>query len=241
MLDWLIESPYCRKIAVNLMNRFNLEIQVIPNEYLSNWVKKEKIATIIDIGAFNGIWMSKWRKIAPNATMYCFEPLSEFYNDLEKRARPFPNIKIFNFAIGDTNEFIEINHNKYGPSSSVLKMTNTHIMNYPFTSETKIEKVKIVLLDDALKNEVLPMNIMIKIDVQGYEDKVIKGGFNTFNKAKIIIIETSFVELYEGQPLFHDIYSEMERMGFTYAGSLGDYHGKIDGSVLQQDSVFIRQ
>jgi hypothetical protein len=70
---------------------------------------------------------------------------------------------------------------------------------------------------------------------------VLRGGTGTFGKARVVIIETSFIELYEKQLLFRDIYSEMERMGFTYAGSLNDDRSKIDGSVLQQDSVFIKR
>jgi len=241
MLDILVESSSFRKVVGNLLNRMGIWVQYISKTNLSEWVAKERIATIIDVGAFDGDWMMKWRKIVPNARIFCFEPIPDAFKELQKKACSLSNLKIFNIALGDFNGNIEMHHNFYGPSSSILEITDTHIMNYPFTSRTKKEEVKIMRLDDALENEVLRMNILIKVDVQGYEDKVIKGGFNTFSKAKIIIIETSFFKLYEGQPLFREIYSEMERMGFTYAGSLGDYHSKIDGSVLQQDSVFVRK
>ena len=83
--------------------------------------------------------------------------------------------------------------------------------------------------------------ILIKIDVQGSEDKVIRGGQKTLRRAKAVIVETSFTELYDGQPLFHDIYEGLRSLGFSYSGSWApDLKNPLDGSHLQQDSIFVR-
>jgi len=54
-------------------------------------------------------------------------------------------------------------------------------------------------------------------------------------------IETSFQELYEGQPLFSDIYELLTRRGFNYSGSWAELTNPLDGAHLQQDSIFIRK
>jgi len=84
-------------------------------------------------------------------------------------------------------------------------------------------------------------NILLKVDVQGYEHKVIDGSRNILNMVKVIIIETSFHELYEGQPLFAEIYELLNRLGFVYSGSWGELKSPLDGAPLQQDSIFIRK
>jgi Methyltransferase FkbM domain len=95
-------------------------------------------------------------------------------------------------------------------------------------------------LDDIVNNFALQEPILAKIDVQGFEDKVIAGGQETLKKCRLVILETSFDTLYEGQPLFHDIYKLMIGMGFKYAGSMGQLLDPKTQQCLQSDSLFIR-
>ena len=81
--------------------------------------------------------------------------------------------------------------------------------------------------------------MLVKIDVQGFEDRVLRGGERTIREAKAIIIETSFVPLYEGQPLFSDIRRQLTGWGFVYAGSVGQIRSRTTGEVLQEDSLFL--
>jgi hypothetical protein len=91
--------------------------------------------------------------------------------------------------------------------------------------------------DQALK---IQGNVLVKLDVQGYEDKVIEGGKCLLQRAKILIVETSIVPLYEGQPLFRHIFTMLDRQQFTYHGALSQLTSPIDGSVLQADAIFMR-
>ena len=45
---------------------------------------------------------------------------------------------------------------------------------------------------------------MLKIDTQGYELEVLKGAARTLDRIDYILVETSFVPLYEGQANFRD-------------------------------------
>jgi hypothetical protein len=55
-----------------------------------------------------------------------------------------------------------------------------------------------------------------------------------------LITETSFETLYEGQPLFDNIYQKVVSWGFRYQGTLHQIDNPKDGSVLQADSIFIK-
>jgi hypothetical protein len=44
--------------------------------------------------------------------------------------------------------------------------------------------------------------ILIKIDMQGYEGKVLLGGVDLIARARLLIIEVSFKTLYEREVLF---------------------------------------
>ena len=60
-------------------------------------------------------------------------------------------------------------------------------------------------------------------------------------RAKIIIIEVSFQPLYEGGPLFGDIYPLLKEHGFTYNGNFEQLLSPKDGRILPADAIFGRQ
>ena len=56
----------------------------------------------------------------------------------------------------------------------------------------------------------------------------------------LFCVETSFVELYEQQPLFDDIYMLLKSWGFAYQGSFDQLRDPRTGKTVQEDSVFVR-
>jgi hypothetical protein len=87
----------------------------------------------------------------------------------------------------------------------------------------------------------MPEPLLVKIDVQGYEDYVLRGGEQTIRRARLIIIETSFQAQYEAQPLFDDVYRTLTGWGFAYVGAIDQLMNPSNGSIVQQDSLFIRE
>jgi len=75
-------------------------------------------------------------------------------------------------------------------------MGGLHKRAFPFTSKDALEKIAVKRLDDMARDLDLTENILIKIDVQGFEDRVIAGGLKTIQMAKLLIVETSFESLY---------------------------------------------
>jgi hypothetical protein len=120
-------------------------------------------------------------------------------------------------------------------------MEELHKQNFPFTAGESTETVKVQRLDDCVSQLRLENEILIKLDVQGAEDKVIGGGRKLFQRAKVLIVETSMDSLYEGQPLFADILKLLESLQFKYKGALSQSSSLLDGSVLYADSIFVRE
>src|SRR5262249_49722699 len=87
-------------------------------------------------------------------------------------------------------------------------------------------------LDSVTDDLDLAKNILTKIDVQGFEDRVIVGGLKTIRLAKLLIIELSFENLYDGQSLFDTIYQTMKQLGFEYHGNFSQILNAIDGNIL---------
>ena len=217
----------------------NIEsINAADNNY--DWLLKYDIGTVLDIGANTGQFARWIRSVLPDARLYSFEPIKECYDKLIENMAKAPNFHAFNYALGDTDTDQEMHVNAFTPSSSLLPMASLHKRNFPYTAAEHLEKVEVKRLDVVAEDLELTGNLLIKIDVQGYEDRVIQGGQNVMSRAKVLIVETSFKGLYIGQPMFEDIYDMLRQIGFRFMGALEQLSSPIDGSVLQADSVFIK-
>jgi FkbM family methyltransferase len=70
-------------------------------------------------------------------------------------------------------------------------------------------------VDDLIANDQIPPPSFLKIDVQGMEAEVFQGASGALANSVVgIRTEVSFVQLYEGQPLFTDIDLILRRYGF---------------------------
>jgi len=224
---------------------FRLRQKGVPiDEFLTlnqPWLLANNINTVFDIGANVGQFASLIHEVLPTATIYSFEPLKDCYEQLKKKMKGVDNFKAFNLALGDTNSLLTMHKSEHSPSSSMLPMANLHKQNYPHTHKNTTLEVRSARIDDVAKELKIENNLLIKIDVQGFEDKVIAGGINIIKRSKILIIETSFQPLYIGQPLFEDIYNFLKNE-FRYMGALGDIRANhIDGSPLFEDSIFVKK
>jgi FkbM family methyltransferase len=201
-----------------------------------------KIDTVLDIGANIGQFAMELRESGYNGHIISFEPLSEAYSHLLINSKNDPNWFIApRMAIGNEEgkESINISGNFY--SSSILKMTGTHIKGAPNSAYIDSEEIYINKLDNIwktfLKNE---DNIFIKIDVQGYELKVLKGAINILSKIKGMKIELSLVPLYEGQLLFPEMLDYITNLGFELWDISPGFRDKQSGKLLQFDGIFFR-
>jgi len=60
---------------------------------------------------------------------------------------------------------------------------------FPHTAEEEITKVEIVRLYDMFDKFKIEEDLLVKIDVEGYEDRVIEGSYMILGLAKLLIIE----------------------------------------------------
>ncbi|MBD2099630.1 FkbM family methyltransferase [Leptolyngbya sp. FACHB-261] len=204
------------------------------------WLKSTGVKTVIDIGANIGQFAQEIHEALPEALIYSFEPLKDCYEELFAKAKGIPQFRVFNVALGDESGEIDIYSNEFSPSSSFLPMENLHKECFPYTKEVIPQKVKILRLDDIASSLDLPQPILVKIDVQGFEDRVISGGMSVINRASTLIIELSIEKLYKDQLLFDEMYRLITKLGFQYRGNYDQLQNPDDRRILQVDGIFTR-
>lgn len=203
------------------------------------WLQSMRIQTVLDIGANVGQFCQIAEALWPEARIYSFEPLQDCFEQLKQRMAGSKNVIPLNVGLGEQAGEKSFERNAFSASSSFLRMTALHQTNYPQARDSQAVKVRIERLDDLAGELEIREPLFIKIDVQGYEDRVLLGGERTIKRAKVLLVETSFEPLYEGQALFGDVHSLLSGWGFSYAGAAAQEFSPLDGRVLQADSFFI--
>ena len=230
------------RVAKAEAQRKTEELRISEAEALKvKWLRDLNIKTILDIGANTGQFCHRISQVFPQARIYCFEPLADCYEELVKNNAFNHHFQAYNVALGDEKGQVAIHRNEYSPSSSVLPMANLHKTNFAFAVQSQSETIQVERLDDLAGQLKLTPPILIKVDVQGFEDRVIRGGKAVFGMASVVICELSMEKLYEGQPLFHDLYEQLTQMNFHYKGNFEQLLSPVDGRVLQADGIFMRE
>ena len=228
-----------RKLGFDLIRYIPASSQ---NARILEFLSIYKINTVLDIGANIGQFAMELRESGYNGRIISFEPLSEAYSHLLINSKNDPNWIIApRMAIGNEEgkKTINISGNSY--SSSILKMTDTHIKGAPKSAYIGLEEIYIDKLDNIVRNYLRNgENVFIKIDVQGYESQVLKGATNTLSKTKGIQIELSLTPLYENQLLFIDMLNYITNLGFEFYDILPGFRDRQSGKLLQFDGIFFR-
>jgi len=204
------------------------------------WLVGLGVKTVLDVGANVGRFAITARKLFPGAHIYAFEPLPDCLAQAKVVMQGDHHFTPLNIALGAEAGEATFYRNAALPSSSFLKVTRTHTTAFPGTGETSEVRVRVDSLDHIARTLHLETPMLVKIDVQGFEDQVLRGGEATIRRASVLLVETSFETLYEGQALFDGIHAVLKDWGFEFKGNLDQAHAPDDGRVLQADSLFVR-
>jgi FkbM family methyltransferase len=205
------------------------------------WLQKANINTIIDVGAHMGEFASGVKSILPHAQTYSFEPQPECHLALTERMQKYDKAKTFCMALGSQSGEMTFYKSEFSKSSSLLPMSDLHKEAFPWSSGGQTTKVMVSTLDDQFTDVQLVQNVLLKLDVQGFELEVLKGGPRTLEQVKFVLAETSVGgELYQGEATFNDLYDYLKQFGFHYGGNWDQMVNPQDGIMLQVDALFVR-
>ena len=202
------------------------------------------IDLVFDIGANVGQYATGIMDAGYKHKIVSFEPLSSVHSIIYKESKSYSNWTVApRCAIGAKNEEIEINISANSVSSTLLTMLDSHFEGAPESKIIGTEKVQVYPLDEIASTYISSAkNIFLKIDVQGFEQEVLKGATEMIAKAKGIEMEISLVPLYENQTwLLPQILEYMDQKGFVLTSIVPAFTDNVTGKVLQCNGIFYRK
>jgi FkbM family methyltransferase len=184
-----------------------------PDSQFKNLIVNKTPITICDIGASQSDPTPFIDELLnnTNSVLYGFEPNEDEFKKLIQTDKK----KYFNIALGNGNiETLNICHEP--GMTSILKPDYDYLdLFHGFKEWANI--IKTINIQTKKLDEINFENKIdfFKIDVQGYESKIINYGEIKIKESLIVQIETSPVPLYKDEKSFSSICSQLENLGFN--------------------------
>jgi FkbM family methyltransferase len=195
--------------------------------------------TVVDIGANRGQFALAARRCFPDARIISFEPLAEPAKKYRALFSRDSRATLHEVAIAQDKGLATIHISAEDDSSSLLPITPLQTSLFPGTGEVAGVAVRTAPLDTVLTEAGIVRPAMLKVDVQGFELEALQGCVPLLEHFDYVYVECSFVELYGGQALAHEVVAFLAEQGFRLAGIYNMSYDKR-GRAIQGDFAFVR-
>jgi len=210
---------------------------------LRRYLELLPIHTVIDVGANDGSTSRQWLATFRNAKVHSIEALGRYREQLDRTAAASNGrMTVWPFAASESEgEVTFYEHVDHPSSSSLLHGTKKSHELLPFTRTERALVVQTRRLDTlfAANGIDLEPDILMKLDVQGAELKVLNGCLGFLDRVKAVIVEVNLVNVYVGQPSFAQLAEFLAAKGLGFVGVLEQFHAD-DDSAVYLDAVFLR-
>lgn len=191
---------------------------------------------VVDVGANRGQFSLDVLRTLPDVRVLAFEPLVPEADVYRSILGSRQNYQLHEVALGAEAGFVEFHVSAARDSSSLLPIGRRQSELFPGTAEVDTERVTVRTLDDYIEDIERSSRALLKLDVQGGELEVLRGGLKALGCFRWVYVEMSFVELYEGQPLADEVAEFLRAHSFGLAG-VG--RPSISGGLsVQVDALF---
>jgi FkbM family methyltransferase len=159
-----------------------------------------KNSTVIDIGAYTGVWISQMIS-KYDCNYYALEPIEEFYNTLAKKFEKQEKVKCIMAGISPHNESRKINIS--GDATSVFGSgQEREIILYDFQTFLKMQNIEQVDL--------------VQINIEGMEYELLKSWIfsGVLNKINKILIQFHYIDDIDVEKERRNIQNHLSKSGF---------------------------
>ena len=189
-------------------------------------------ASILDIGANTGQFYREISQIFPNAYYFLIEGNDGCEIPLKSTGMDYSismlsdSEKIVNYYIRDGeplctgNSIYKENTSFYDEDKVIVVQKNTKTLPQVVNDKT---------FD------------LIKIDVQGSELDIMKGGIEIIKSSKGVLLEVSLVEFNQGAPTKQEVIDFMQEIGFEPVEVIANINHPLFHTLIQEDVLFLNK
>jgi FkbM family methyltransferase len=192
------------------------------------FIDRNDIRSVLDIGANVGNYSRTIKYFFPDIRIMMIEANPHCEEHLKNTG-----IDYMITCLSDVEKEIDFylqDDNDIGTGSSYyLENTNHYSLKRSMRTKTNT-------LDNIIGNQKFDM---IKIDTQGSEIDIIRGGSSVVDQAKFVCLEISLTEYNENAPLKDEVMSFMNTQNFHPIELVEEHFAK--GNLIQEDWIFAKK
>jgi len=190
---------------------------------------------VVDVGANRGGWTRMARAIFPDARVILIEPQDEMRSLLEQLCEDNSGIEYVQAGAGSQ-------------PGQLLQTIWDDLDGSSFLPAASAEAVRagrqrmtpIVTIDQLLAARPDFHPDLVKLDVQGYELEVLKGGSSLFGRAEVMILETSLYQFLPNMPVTIDCINFTAERGYAFYDVTESLRRLLDGALGKIELAFAR-
>lgn len=197
-----------------------------------------RLQCVIDAGANVGDWSWQLLRLRPPEKLLVIEPDPRLLPGLHKRFDNFPQVQIHHVALGAESGSLPFYQMAQSDMNSLLEPTADARQAYGETAAVQHTiQVPVRTLDSLTTG--IPKVDLLKLDVQGFEQYVLRGGVETLRRTDAVLLELNFVSHYQGDLRFHELDQKMNDLGFA----LSNYSppARNERFALWADGLYLRR
>jgi FkbM family methyltransferase len=198
---------------------------------------------VIDVGANTGQYAKNLRDAGYHGRIVSFEPLLEAHAQLCRAARNDPMWTVAErMAIGDSDGHAEIQVGRNSVFSSFLLPLDALRDADPDCGFVEKQFVPIARLD-TVANRFIDRSrpFFVKVDVQGFESKVLDGALGLLNHDVGLQLELPLIDVYGGATLFQPFLERMRNLDFDLWSLIPGFADLKTGRLFEVDGVFFKR
>jgi FkbM family methyltransferase len=235
-VEWLHDLLRARHVDVV---RFRPETHWLARRWslLQAW----GVDLVVDVGANDGEYATSLRRLGYRGRIVSFEPLPDAAARLRDHHALDPRWTSHELGLGDVPGTAELHVAGNSASSSFLPMLASHEEHAPESAFVGSTTVRIATLDE-LADKVIAdaRRPFLKIDTQGYEQRVLDGARRSIGRFVGIQLELSIEPLYDGAPGYLEMLRTIDELGFVLMGIEPGFSDRKTGRMLQFDALAFR-
>jgi len=214
-----------------------------PFKVKSVLLHKDKVKTIFDVGAHEGIITARYRELFTKAKIFAFEPYFPSFEGLTKNYATDALVSLHNLAISSN-----IGQHKLNVNSSILtnSLLETDIKGSSNWKEGLLETVEtrtvdVITLDKFCLDNQISFIDLLKLDIQGNELSALRGAQQLLLDQCIDVIycEIILVPTYQKQGLFSQVLDFAQNFNYQLFGIYNPCYKQL--RLNQIDIILVSQ
>lgn len=220
-----------------------VDYAVVPKWEVRRW--RERLAnakklgfhpqTILDGGAFRGLWSREVAGLFPGAQIVLVEPNPYLHETIRENVSDIePRPVILKLALGESPGATELNIWR-----GVEEDSGASLLSHIQGEASQAVEVQVDTID-AIAERLSFVPDLIKLDLQGGELKALRGAERALEQTEMVIVEFHCLDAYVGRPTPRDLLDYMYDRDFCLYDIVDCYNRPYDDALAGGDFFFVK-